>query len=401
MSTKKPFCLFKKKLANGQEIYYYTVYDYDGKRRQFSTGSRDQLEAYQVCLDRLKEGTLIPTSKIMFKNYTKLWFTENCPYYTPRTARGGNYSKSSIENKHSILIKHILPVFGEMRMDFIQTIDIENWLHEEKKAGYAVNSINQYLAVLRLIFNEALRLGIVRKNPVKNVLPYKEQQKEKGMLTAEESRKLFDQNNLDKVWGGDLIHFYLNYVSYITGMRQGECLALTASDIEGGFIHIKHSWDRKHGLKGTKSGKERYAPIPSDLAEGLKELSEQGSGRFLFRGQSAFKPVNYKTVQKNYVKALKAIGITDKERKARRISFHSYRHAANTRMKESGMPEAVVRSIIGHSSSQISDHYTHIDPRGLDLLYPFEAKLATNGSQQSSKKIQDVPNIRDSVVYNL
>ena len=58
MTKKKPFCLFLKKLANGREIYYYTAYDFDGKRRQFSTGSADQMEAYQICLDRLREGAL-------------------------------------------------------------------------------------------------------------------------------------------------------------------------------------------------------------------------------------------------------------------------------------------------------------------------------------------------------
>ena len=196
MTKKKPFCLFLKKLANGREIYYYTAYDFDGKRRQFSTGSADQMEAYQICLDRLKEGSLVPTSKIVFERYTQDWFTEQCPYYSPRMEKGRRYSRSSIENKHRILHKHILPYFGEKRLDFIQTHEIEDWLHDLKKAGYAVNSINQYLAVLRLVFTEAVRSGNIAGNPVKNVLPYTELQKGKGILTDEENKRLFCRENV-------------------------------------------------------------------------------------------------------------------------------------------------------------------------------------------------------------
>ena len=348
MTKKKPFCLFLKKLANGREIYYYTAYDFDGKRRQFSTGSADQMEAYQICLDRLKEGRLVPTSKILFERYTRDWFTEHCPYYSPRMEKGRGYSRSSIENKSRILHKHILPYFGEKRLDFIQTNEIEDWLHMLKNAGYAVNSINQYLAVLRLVFTEAVRTGTTSVNPVKNVLPYTEHQKEKGILTEDESKRLFSRETVERVWNGNTLQFLISYTAFITGMRQGECLALTSSCLHDTHIHVKYSWDRKYGLKSTKSGKERYVPIPPALSLELKSLAERRGGRFVFAGSTPFKPVDYKAVQKYLNRAMENIGIDEGERKKRRLSFHSFRHGANTRMKAAGIPDAVVRSIIGH-----------------------------------------------------
>jgi integrase len=369
MSKKKPFCLFPKKLANGQKIYYYTAYDTQGKRRQLSTGCKDQLEAMQICLKRLEEGKLIPGDRIVFKNYVKNWFTEDCPYYTPRIERGKVYSKSCIERNQKILEMHILPVFGEMRMDRIQTVDVEDWLSRFKKSGYAHNSINQFRGILRLIFNEAVRCGIISRNPVLNVLPYARNAKERGIFTHEECQTLFDRNRIDKIWKGRELHYLINYTAYLTGMRMGEVLALTEDDIHSDYIHIRHSWDRKYGLKSTKSGKERYAPVPVSLVKLLHEYAENVQGRFLFMAKHPFKPVDHKSVQNHFAFALKAIGIDNSQRRERAVSFHSWRHTANTRMKEAGVPEAVVRAVIGHSSAEVSEVYTHVDPRKVDLSW--------------------------------
>ena len=43
------------------------------------------------------------------------------------------------------------------------------------------------------------------------------------------------------------------------------------------------------------------------------------------------------------------------------VSFHCLRHTANTLMKKAGVPEAVVRDIVGHDTVEISRLYTHID----------------------------------------
>ena len=48
-------------------------------------------------------------------------------------------------------------------------------------------------------------------------------------------------------------------------------------------------------------------------------------------------------------------------RSATELSFHCLRHTATSLMKEAGIPEAVVRDIIGHESKVVSANYTHID----------------------------------------
>lgn len=47
------------------------------------------------------------------------------------------------------------------------------------------------------------------------------------------------------------------------------------------------------------------------------------------------------------------------------LSFHCLRHTAVTLLKEAGTPDAVVMEMIGHSSQQMSQHYTHVGKEAL------------------------------------
>lgn len=68
---KKQFVLFLKTLRSGEKIYYYVTRDENNRRLQYSTGESDQQKALQVCLDRMAQGKLIPTSHLSFSEYAK------------------------------------------------------------------------------------------------------------------------------------------------------------------------------------------------------------------------------------------------------------------------------------------------------------------------------------------
>lgn len=365
---KKTFSVFPKILNNGTRIYYYTAYDEAGKRRQFSTGKTAEIDAYQECLNRMQEGHLIPTSNLYFEKYVQDYFKhEGCPYYGPRIGRGRVYSLSSLDHKRSILTNHITPYFSGKKLDVISTKDIENWLNRKKQAKYSNTSCNHFLSVVRLIYREAERRGDIKNNPVSRVLPYAKDSREKGIITREEFRVLFDKNSIDTVWNGNELHYLVNYTAAVTGMRIGELLALKKENIGDQYIQVKHSWDRKYGIKCTKSGKERIVPIPSVLSGKLHKLADELGGRFVFSGKSPFTPIDHKTVQKYFKRALDSIGIAEEERKERNITFHSWRHFANTMFRESGIADSIVRNIMGHSSSQMTDLYSHFDVREMDI----------------------------------
>lgn len=366
MKKKTLFNLFLKKLSNGTEMYYYTTYDEEGKRKQFSTGEKDKNTAYQVCYDRLQKGKILVKSKMIFKEFTKDWFKHDvCPYYSIREAKGRTYSKSNMDSKRLSMNKHLLPVFSDLRLDHISTILIENWLQDKKNEGYAINTVNSFLSLLRLVLGEAKRTGVIDRNPCDNIIKYTDKKREKGILTDDEVKKLFNTDNKDKTWKNHM-HYLINYTAIVTGCRVAEIICLTHDKIHEGYIEISNSYDRKYGIKSTKSGETRYVPISGDLHKQLIECSDSHKGRFIFSGKNLFKPVNYATVNNNFKAALVNIGISEDERKSRDITFHSYRHKANTKLRESGISDAVIRKIIGHKSSMMTENYSHIDTRNIN-----------------------------------
>jgi integrase len=48
------------------------------------------------------------------------------------------------------------------------------------------------------------------------------------------------------------------------------------------------------------------------------------------------------------------------------LSFHSLRHTAVTLLKDAGIPAAVVMELVGHSSAQMSQLYTHVGREALE-----------------------------------
>ena len=84
---------------------------------------------------------------------------------------------------------------------------------------------NRCLAVLRIMLREAQRQGLIVANPVAEVQQLRETPSERGILTLDEARELFDENKFSQYWQSE-IAYAANLLSATTGMRLGEVLAL-------------------------------------------------------------------------------------------------------------------------------------------------------------------------------
>jgi len=369
MRYKELYIVYPRTLKSGKKVFYYQTYDEYGKRTNpRSTGQLTKTAARYYCDKLKKEGKLIPKKNKIptFKEYTKNWFVwGKCPYITSKIARGGTHTRGFADDRRTYLTKHVLPMFGKYRLNEINPRIIENWqkkLLEEKKS---VQSINHYYGVLRLVLNEAYRLGDIEKNPCERVKPFIINTKtKKGTFSDTEVKKLFGKDCLEKVWCGQDIHYLINLIGYKTGMRIGEILALRPEDILQDKIIVKHNYHKVYGLKPTKSNRERIIPIDSNLYRKFLEhkmkygISQAG---FLFSSNGGEKPITQSVIRKYFIKACQNIKIKDEQRKERNLSFHSWRHALNTRLLESGLPGELVREITGHSDKSMTRRYAHID----------------------------------------
>lgn len=366
MRFREPFCLYKRKISKKRVVWYYKTYDENGNRTcGHSTGLTSKTKARYYCMDLYSRGKLVPSKKqktedMTFEEYSKDWWVwDKCAYIKARKARGLKISRAHVDNQFRNMEKHILPTFGKIILKNINSSMIENWLLGFTGKGLSNGTANHNLKTLRIMLNEAERLGKIEKNPVKSIQPLAKVSQERGILTQKEVQKLFNPKKAEDFWKSPLSRL-MNQLAACTAMRLGEVVALQCEDVKEDYIIVHRSYDRKYGLKSTKTNDKRILPVPTTIFKELKKLREQNKKGFLFSLTDGKEPFYYRTVTDHLYYALEKIEV--KDRKDRNISFHSWRHYFNSLMRANNISDSKVQQITGHQTDGMTEHYTHYQP---------------------------------------
>jgi integrase len=139
-----------------------------------------------------------------------------------------------------------------------------------------IATINRDLALLKHLFNYAIRDGGLEKNPVSLLKFEKENNARDRVLSPEEFEQLQSHSAL---------HLQaINLMAYQTGMRTSEILNLTWNrvDLKAGLVRLK--------AEDTKTDDARLVPLTADLTALLKDLYKvcylQEPHVFLVNGKS-------------------------------------------------------------------------------------------------------------------
>jgi integrase len=142
-----------------------------------------------------------------------------------------------------------------------------------------------------------------------------------------------------------------------TGLRRAELLALRWRDIdrEGEMLYVRN----RDGFT-TKSGDERPVPLAGDALERLRQMRE---GRQPDPSDPVFitlkdVPPKPDRVSKRFKFFVEKAKLPDRDR----ISFHSLRHSTASWLAMKGIPMRVIQSILGHSTIQVTERYSHLSP---------------------------------------
>ena len=213
--------------------------------------------------------------------------------------------------------------------------------------------MNNLTSMLTTMLQEAKRQGYIDKNPCKDLRGLSDRSKIRGIITANEAKKIF----ASKAWNSDISRV-ASLLAAVTGMRSGEILALRYEDIKADHIHVEHSYDARFGLKGTKTGDVRDLPIPEKVMNDLMKLrAMKQDGQFLF-SILGDKPVSRWYLLDNLRKVMDAEEI-DWEK--RNVGFHSWRHFLNTQLLSHGISGEKTREITGHATEEMTQRYKHFE----------------------------------------
>jgi integrase len=360
MRTKTgEFGIFPRR-SRGTVYYYYWIYEANGKRKYRSTGKLTYNEALKICRSLQIKGQLYKATSYAFDIFTRDFFIyEKCPYIRGKLLRGFSYGRTWAKKQRTLLENIIVPQFKEMDIRNISSTMIDDFVLKLRKSNYGVKTINHILTAIKTIFGYAMQNSFIETNPAEGIRPFKNTVKEKGIFTKMELKKLFVSFIQSEVWPNP-IHLFINAIAATTGMRLGEILALRPENIIGNTISVEYSWNRLEGLKCTKTGKNRIVPIPHELSIVIHEyISNNYITEYIFSANNGKTPIDHKTVYKHFWQALSTIGINHDNRKARNISFHSYRHTFNTMLLEAGVHPETLRLITGHSANMTA-RYAHL-----------------------------------------
>ena len=244
----------------------------------------------------------------------------------------------------------------------ISTADILAYRSAESER-VSPTTVNHEIKLLRMIFEQAKRDGVISENPAAEVrLVKRTEQSERRPFTLPEVKRLLAA--ADEEWRS-LIIFGL-----YTGQRLGDLARLTWANVDLQQGEIR--------LFTRKTGRRQIIPLALPLRRHIESLPT---------GDDPAQPIHpraFKSVKKSgkvgtlsrqfyelmahadLVSAKKHRRTADNSgRSGRRatseISFHALRHTATSLMKNAGISSAIVQDIIGHESAAISASYTHID----------------------------------------
>ena len=377
MRYREPFTIFPRKMKSGLVVWYYQTYDNKNRRTTArSTGQTSKGAARVYCNKLFKEGTLVPNrdNNITFQKYSVNWWVwDKCEYLKFRRSRrelSRNYADSGMTN----LKLHILPYFGKMRLETIESYDVEKWLLVFATKGIANQTANLNLTILKVMMGDAVRRGLLTTNPAEKVTPLKNNSKVRDILSTTEVEKIFDYESIEKNWTRR-IYYLANLLAACTGLRVSEVLAVRNEVLFDGYILVSKQYHYKYGLSATKTHDSRQVPIPSELQTELDKLRVLNKGQYLFSNKGGEKPVSAHSLNNALRYAMTEIGISKKDQLKRNLSFHCWRHFFNTTMRTNNISDSKLQKLTGHKSQGMTDHYTHFKADDFQDVKNIQAKI--------------------------
>lgn len=166
-------------------VHYQALYD-DVKGHRRSAGTfvteAEAVRAWQRAEDRQADGRSSDTRRTRqrFRRYVEdVWL----PHHEMEARTRETYTY--------YLNKHILPVFGAMRINEIQPADVREWVSDLKAAGASPTVIRQCHTILSAVFTTAFNDQITRLHPCRGVKTPPVPKKLRTIITPDQFDQLY------------------------------------------------------------------------------------------------------------------------------------------------------------------------------------------------------------------
>jgi phage integrase len=322
---------------------YYT--DYLGhKKQKVKRGFKTKKDAQAWERDFLDRQCTQPT--ILFKNFIDVYMED----YKTRFKPASYYIKMTRVNCH------ILPYFGDTPINKITPNMIREWQHKlQSIQGMELKTAtkNTLLRTLSSIFAYACKYYNLEQNPCKSVDSLKDNTKaDRAFLTL-------DQYKAFRAVINDIRDLTMFDLLFYTGVRRGELLALTLSDIDfnNKLLHINKTIGYARGgcviTPPKTTASIRDITLPGFLIDELKEYMahcyDKSPNARLFHMNIS----NVRLIKDKYLRLAKLPP----------VRVHDFRHSHVALLVELGENPLLIANRLGHSDIKMTlNTYAHLYP---------------------------------------
>ena len=340
-------------------------------RKTKTSKSKKEVEVWMAnMITEREEGTMVDPSKITVGEFLDRWLENHKKPKIASTTYDGY--KNRIE-------AHLKPALGAIPIQDLQPYHIESYFAQKRlsgrkdgeKGGLSENTLKKHYVLLNSAMKRAIKLKLIKYNPVQAVESPQPEKKEAIAMSRKEFYKLIEVAKEEDPW---MFTFIL--VTLFTGMRRSEVLGLEWSEInfEKGIIEVKKRLVTKIGEGAvhedkTKTNKSRRAiKISNQIVTLLKkhkkvQLETRLQLRDEYNDKKNFvfaKPDGTKyypgTINKRLNKLLEKANLSQE------YGIHTLRHTFATINLKNGVPAKIIQEMLGHSTIATTlDIYSHID----------------------------------------
>lgn len=337
-----------------------------GKRKQKCyTFYGNKKGAEKFLTEKLREldtGLLIDTKKMKFAEYLDYWIKEACENKLSITTLDGY--KQNIE-------KHIKQYLGSIELEKIMPLHLQSFYTDrlkngrlDGKGGLSCKTVVTLHRIIHRALEQAVKWQLIIRNVADNVEPPKPKKYKANFLNEKETNILIEKAKNTDLYVPIIIAIY-------TGMRRGEILGLTWSNInlEKSYIMVEQAlYATSKGLKISLPKTEksiRKIAIPETLVKELKKCKiKQWRNKLKMGGlyqennmvccNNDGTLINPKSFSRKFHRLLVI-------NKLPLIRFHDLRHSHASLLVKLGIQPKIISERLGHSNINITmDLYSHV-----------------------------------------
>ena len=354
----------KKRGQNEGSIYkrkdgsYAAQLSGEGKRFTKYFKTRREAQAWiDETRNQIRNGLSLPGAQVTMSAYLEQWLETVKSNLRPNTH--AQYGQ--------IIRGHIMPRLGKVCMKDLRPDMIQTLYNQKLSDGASGRTVQMIHAVLHHALDQAVKWGLLGRNPADAVVRPKSRRTEMKVLDDMQVRTLL-------LIAKGSRYEVLFQVAVTTGLREGELLALKWSDLDWKTrrLQVQRQVQRQKGkgivyTEPKSAAGRRSVVLGTGTIEKLREhfqtqqlerqvVGDQWQDHDLIFPSVVGTPLDHRNVLKVFKEFLVQAGLP-------KVRFHDLRHTAATLMLQEGVHPKVVQERLGHSDISLTlNTYSHVLP---------------------------------------